>query len=702
MARISVVVPVYNVEEYLRECLDSVAGQSFKDLEAVLVDDGGTDGSVAICEEYVAADERFRLVRQANAGLGAARNTGAREAQGEFLAFLDSDDVLPKHALRTLLRSLDRTGSDFATGNVHRFNRGGSSPAPFVARAFTKTRPKTHITKFRGLLVDRIAPNKLFRRSFWDEHGFAFPVGMTHEDIPVILPAHFHAKSVDVIAEPTYLYRLRETGGLSITQRRLEQKVLMDRLAAVSHVSRFLGKHRRRAKHWYDASVVAEDLRYYVNVLPHADDAYKALFLHEVNAFLDTISPKAFEPLTAIERVKWQLVRRRRMSELLDVIAFQRTQLDESVPVEIGGRFYGSYPYLDDPDVGVPRSAYELRQELTLAARLDAVHWEDDVAHIRGSAFITAIGAPEEGFQQLSIVALRAGRYRWWRRVRRRVPWLGIRVKTEPEQRPALTAETRQRLVDVQWAGFHATVSAAQLERLRFGRSEAWELYADVHTGKVSRRTVRFVPSSARPVRSADLRRPGGALLRVGPDYGRKLNIDLLQRWAVVTDHAFVDGQIELRGDLRGYAPPTPLKLELLREEGLPTLEYPLEVAGERFTVRIDPEAVVAPVEDEARVGDVEDEETEQGVRWQLMLLAGRRKDKVWLTEDAPIAAWPATGAEVALHRSFTGHAALVARPPEPVATELEWLPDGRLRVSGELGVWSGPLELVLHGPKSR
>ncbi len=193
--------------------------------------------------------------------------------------------MLPKHALRTLVRSLDKTGSDFATGNVHRFNRGGSTPAPFVARAFTKNRPKTHITKFRGLLVDRIAPNKLFRRSFWDQHGFAFPEGVTHEDIPVILPAHFLAKSVDVIADPVYLYRLRETGGLSITQRRLEPKVLLDRLAAVSHVSQFLAKHKRRAKRWYDHSVVAEDLRYYVNVLPHADDAYKALFLDKVNAF---------------------------------------------------------------------------------------------------------------------------------------------------------------------------------------------------------------------------------------------------------------------------------------------------------------------------------------------------------------------------------------------------------------------------------
>ncbi|MDX6663914.1 MAG: CDP-glycerol glycerophosphotransferase, partial [Solirubrobacteraceae bacterium] len=148
MARISVVVPVYNVEEYLRECLQSVADQSFKDLEVVMVDDGSTDSSPAIAQEFAGRDERFRVVTQANGGLGNARNNGAAIATGEFLNFLDSDDVLPRHAIRMLVRSLDKTGSDFATGNVHRFGLGGTSPAPFVARAFGRNRPATHITKF--------------------------------------------------------------------------------------------------------------------------------------------------------------------------------------------------------------------------------------------------------------------------------------------------------------------------------------------------------------------------------------------------------------------------------------------------------------------------------------------------------------------------------------------------------------------------
>jgi CDP-glycerol glycerophosphotransferase len=708
VARVSVVVPIYNVEEYLAECLDSLIAQSFGDWEAVMVDDGSPDGSRAIAEDYAARDGRFRLVTQENAGLGAARNTGAANAQGEFLMFLDSDDKLTRHALRTLVGSLDETGSDFVTGNVHRFNRGGTSQAPFVAKAFPRTRPKTHITKFRALLYDRIAPNKLFRRSFWDKHGFAFPVGVTHEDIPVILPAHFLAKSVDVIAEPVYLYRARETGGLSITQRRLEPKVLMDRLAAVTHVSRFLGRHplRRRAKRWYDASVVAEDLRYYLNVLPFADEAYKQLFLDEVNGFLRTAHRRAIEPLTAIERVKWELVKRRRMDELIEVIRFQREDLRETVPIEESGRFYGDYPYFGDAAVGVPKRAYELRQELTLTAYVHGIEWRDERAHVDGAAYITGVGAPSPGSQHVKLVALRAGRFKLWRRMRRRVPWLGIRVRTEEVRRPEFTAMVRQQLADLEWAGWRASVSARALGRFRFGRSETWELYAQVRAGRVTRRTVRFRIFSSMPARGADLPRPDGSLLRVAPGPGQRLNVELRRRWGIVREFGSEGGEIELRGELYGLG--GGVKLELVRRDGDRVIErksYAVSASGGSFSVRVPAAELVAA---DTAEHDVEDESDEQGVRWEAFLVGGGRRTLA-LAEEAGVAAWPVGDLEVALHRTFAGDAVLVARKPQPVAVAAEWSEDGTLSLtladpdqSLELGVWAPASNTLVTWPGAR
>ena len=117
---VSVVVPMYNVERYLRECLESLAHQTMPDLEVVMVDDGSTDSSAAVAAEFARGDRRFHLVRQPNGGLGHARNTGADHARGRFLAFVDSDDIVTPQAYELLTESLRKTGSDFATGNFHR------------------------------------------------------------------------------------------------------------------------------------------------------------------------------------------------------------------------------------------------------------------------------------------------------------------------------------------------------------------------------------------------------------------------------------------------------------------------------------------------------------------------------------------------------------------------------------------------------
>src|SRR3954464_2532231 len=338
MPRISVVVPIYNVEPYLDECLDSIARQTYRDLEVVMVDDGSKDDSPAIAERWASKDERFRLVTQPNGGSGNARNTGIKHAGGELLAFVDSDDYLAPNAYQLLVDALDETGSDFATGNVLRLQSPGVRQATFLAEAFAKTRLKTHVSEHRPLIADRVAWNKLFRREFWDKQGRSFPEGVLNEDIPVIPPAHFAADSVDVISDPIYYWRSRDSDDLSITQRRIEPKALNDRLAAMDQVVDWLDRHgKRKWKRWYYEGIVADDLGFYLNPLAAADEQYHELFLEKVNKFLDRAPKGIYDPLPAIERLRWHLVRRRLMPELLEVLRFQREELRDRPPGEIGG-----------------------------------------------------------------------------------------------------------------------------------------------------------------------------------------------------------------------------------------------------------------------------------------------------------------------------------------------------------------------------
>lgn len=104
--KISVIVPVYNVEEYLKKCLNSIVEQNYRDLEILLIDDGSTDNSVRICEEFAAKDERILLIRQCNGGVSVTRNTGIENATGEYIAFVDSDDWLDKEMYQNMVSQI--------------------------------------------------------------------------------------------------------------------------------------------------------------------------------------------------------------------------------------------------------------------------------------------------------------------------------------------------------------------------------------------------------------------------------------------------------------------------------------------------------------------------------------------------------------------------------------------------------------------
>src|SRR4051794_10805663 len=535
MPRISVVVPIYNVEPYLDECLDSIARQTYRDLEVVMVDDGSKDSSPAIAERWASKDERFRLVTQPNGGLGNARNTGIKHAGGELLAFVDSDDYLAPNAYQLLVEALDETGSAFATGNVLRLQSQGGRQATFLAEAFAKTRLATHVSEYPPLIADRVAWNKLFRRSFWDAQGRTFPEGVLNEDIPVILPAHFAAKSVDVISDPIYYWRIRDGEELSITQRRLEPKALHDRMAALEKVVDWLDEHgKKKWKRWSLEGVVSDDLRFYLNPLTQADDEYRRLFLDTVNAFLDRAPDGIFDRQSSIERLKWYLVRRRLMPELLEVIRFHKgDQFRETPPIEIDGRWYGDYPFRTDERLKIPQEVYRLQGELGLRAEIESLDWEDGKLKVRGHAYIRGIGAAEPDTQNLSVVVLRRGRLK---RVRIRLTAKKLDVKQV--RRPDVTAGVTQRLRNLDWAGFEATLDPRDLRGPRGWRPGTWELFVIVRSGKTHRRRSRFYSNRLRPLRGVELAgTPAGVLAKAVPLANGGIAIDVLDEWTIVRDH---------------------------------------------------------------------------------------------------------------------------------------------------------------------
>ncbi len=219
MPLLSVVVPCYNIELYVTACLESLRQQTNSDFEVIVVDDGSTDTTPDRIAAFCATDDRFQNVRKENGGLGAARNTGTGVATGEYLTFVDGDDVLHPQAHQRMLASLGSTGSDFAICSAGRFNRLGTSSSYTHVRAITGSRSRTHISRQPELVLDRMAWNKVYRREFWDRENLEFPLSPMGEDFPVSVEAHVKSDVVDVLNEALYFWRERDGGEASQTQR---------------------------------------------------------------------------------------------------------------------------------------------------------------------------------------------------------------------------------------------------------------------------------------------------------------------------------------------------------------------------------------------------------------------------------------------------------------------------------------------------
>ncbi len=685
--RVSVVVPIYNVAAYLEACLDSLAQQTMADLEIIMVDDGSTDESPVIAQGFAARDGRFRLMRQANAGLGAARNTGIGKSEGEFLAFVDSDDVLPPNAYKALLGTLDRTSSDFATGNIRRLTSLGTRRATFLANAFARERLETHITRFPSLTADRLACNKLFRRTFWDRHGFRFAEGVRNEDIAVIMVAHYLAGSVDVVADTVYLWRRREGGDLSGSQRRVGVKALRDRVAAVDHVSRFLAdRGMTEAKLVYDKSVVDNDLRYFLDVLDNAAEDERHLFLDLANDFLDRADAQVLEQPLAIDRLKWQLVRRRALPELLEVLRFADEELAERPPVREGRHWYGDYPCRTDDRLRIPRGVYRLEDELAPVFRLNDVRWEGDALRMEGYAYIDMIGAPEPDSQELELFVRGTGR--WPRR---------LKLRTERMYRPDVTADAPQQLVGLDWSGFVATLEGVQLRRGRRWREGSWKIGVAIRAGGLLRKTGRPKPAPLHAVPAAELP-VEGARVRAGLTANGVFEVRVQHDVSIVRSCVVDDKVLRLEGDIGPVTGVEPT-LRVRRRDGNAVLDFPVDVdrRGDKstFVARLPIEDFVSDLD----VGDgaARTDNQDEGIAWDFYLVGEGSRRRLLLHEGAPASAWTLSGSEIAVDRSHDGHFTMVERSFRPVVTGIQWSPAGELTLTGSFRGPAGEYEVVIR-----
>ena len=242
MVKVSIGVPVYNVDQWLRQCLDSIRQQSFQDFEVIMVDDGSTDNSFEICQEYVSKDERFKLYHQENKGLAGARNTCLKHMTGDFIAWLDSDDWLENDYLERLVSTQAKTGADIVCIGIKTFMNDEFYMG-------------SHQDKY-GAFPDHVIPKKIAMSDvFWGIYalisvsgnimdaklykGVVFSEGLNYEDQGNKFKLYLNSKKIVGIPELGYVYRIRSG---SITQDGVTnfEKILDGKIMQVTNLEKFM------------------------------------------------------------------------------------------------------------------------------------------------------------------------------------------------------------------------------------------------------------------------------------------------------------------------------------------------------------------------------------------------------------------------------------------------------------------------------
>ncbi|WP_430784216.1 CDP-glycerol glycerophosphotransferase family protein [Actinoplanes sp. G11-F43] len=223
MPLLSIVLPVYRVQAYLRECLDSLLGQPFTDIEVIAVDDCSPDHCGAILDEYAARDPRVRVLHLAeNVGLGQARNEGQRHATGEFVWFVDSDDWIAPGALAAIAARIGETDPDVLVVDYAKVwwnHKSKRSKLAELIRTEGLPRLFTLAEYPNALKIFHVAWNKIYRRTFLEQHRITYPGGL-YEDVPVGFPVLILADRITVLERVCVYYRQRRRGAITSTPGR--------------------------------------------------------------------------------------------------------------------------------------------------------------------------------------------------------------------------------------------------------------------------------------------------------------------------------------------------------------------------------------------------------------------------------------------------------------------------------------------------
>ena len=569
---VSVIIPIYAVEQYLAGCLDSVVKQNYHSLEIIVVDDGSPDRSHEIASAYAKRDLRIRILRRDNGGLGAARNTGVAAATGRYLTFVDSDDTLPRDAICRMVHSLQQTGSDFVVGSIRRLRNGRVMPADgWVREVHARDRTSLRLGDFPEILTDVFACNKLFRSDFFRKVVARFPEKIRYEDHEPSAKAYLSG-TFDVLAATVYHWRVR-SDGTSITQRKSDLNDLRDRLAVKRRVSQILAKVDVSTYEAWLVKAIGFDLRPYFEQVPRTDLDFFMELRGGMQFFAEKMTPRLWQRVRMIDRLPALAV----LAGYRDDVGVAITRRDEYgyfVPSRLeGGAAYLDRNYLEGMALSPDDEYLKLGDaDLSVVACATSLWWHGDRLELEGYAYLTNIEFDDDSWISARLIS------------GNRPP---IELALRKQNRPRIDREDKDAWNAHAKSGFATDIDPIKLQ---LDTDAAWRM--EIAVGRVG-----LNHSSRTVLRDADVRgnlatdsasavREGGARWVAGfePDAGFELQCHISS--GVLVDVIGTDGETVTIATAQSNPGTLVLTCETLRDR-VEVTGMPAEVDGTIFRCKL-------------------------------------------------------------------------------------------------------------------
>lgn len=283
---VSVIVPIYKVEEYLDECVQSILNQTYQNFELILVDDASPDNCGKMCDAYAEANSKVKVIHKENGGLSSARNAGLEIAKGEYIAFIDSDDYIRDCYLEDMVKLAEQYTADLVCCHFTKaevFDGWEDADSKIIYRG-----EEIIDNRYTNDVVMTVAWNKLYHRKFFFEYGLRYPHGKIHEDNFLTPQILYRAKCMVITGKSLYFYRVRDN---SIVTGSFSEKKL-DKLESIEHNLRFYHEIGKKELLYRELDGYIRNLMFFYVMMQNTD--------------IEKYSDKAMEVRNKLKTVFWK------------------------------------------------------------------------------------------------------------------------------------------------------------------------------------------------------------------------------------------------------------------------------------------------------------------------------------------------------------------------------------------------------------